>query len=360
METLKHIADLKVYSPGYQAREWGLSNIVDFDTAMEQPVKIAVLPVYYDRPSEFSYLPLYSQLQIQAFDLVLFTDIEFRPQRELVQWIESRQVSCWLLSVAGLTHNENLLERVIFRPAWALNFLQWNQIRDDFPLQRDFLFDCLCGSRRAHRDYVMLALQKHNLLDQSIVTYRDVFTGGDCVTTPSGVQAEFPDYQVPWPYVSGNLKPEWEVALNIDKSVSGLVPWEIYNRTYFSLLVETLGTGSTFLAAEKVGKCLFGRRLFVHFGAAYFLHYLRSLGFETFDSVLDERYDTMAKDDVRRWRMAFEQVLWLSEQNHQQLLQKVKPTLDHNHDRLHRLNRAKQQEIYRTIEHYINEIKQWH
>jgi hypothetical protein len=124
-------------------------------------------------------------------------------------------------------------------------------------------------------------------------------------------------------------------------------------------LVETLGTGSTFLAAEKVGKCLHGRRLFVHFGAAYFLQYLRSLGFETFDSILDERYDTMAKDDVRRWRMAFDQVLWLSKQNHQYILQKVKPILDHNHDRLQRLKFAKQQEIYRTIEHYVDEIKQW-
>lgn len=356
---MKDISELKVYSPGYQAREWGLNNIVDFDTAMAQPISIAVLPVYYDCPSEFSYLPVYENIPVHRFDLVLFTDIEFRPQQELVAWIESKKISSWLLSVAGLTHNENLLERVIFRPAWALNFLQWNDDRSDFPLERNFLFDCLCGSRRVHRDYVMLALDKHNLLEQSIATYRDVFSGGDCITTPERVQNEFPDLKVKWPYISPNLNESWEVSNNIDKSISGLVPWEIYNRTYYSILVETLGSGRTFLAAEKVGKCLYGRRLFVHFGAAHFLKYLRSLGFETFDSILDERYDDMAKDDVRRWRMAFDQVLWLSKQNHQHVLQKVKPILDHNHDRLLRLKFAKQQEIYRTIEHYVNEIKQW-
>jgi hypothetical protein len=353
------ISQLKVYSPGYQAREWGLSNIVDFDTAMAQPVKIAVLPVYYDRPSEFSYLPIYETIQIHSFDLVLFTDIEFRPQRELVDWVESKKISSWLLSVAGLQHNENLLDRVVFRPAWALNFLQWNEDKNEFPFDRNFLFDCLCGTRRAHRDYVMLALEKHGLLEKSIATYRDIFSGGDCTSTPNRVQNEFHDLKVKWPYVSPNLDPSWEVSGTIDKSISGIVPWEIYNRTYYSILVETLGTGSKFLAAEKVGKCLHGRRLFVHFGAAYFLQYLRSLGFETFDSILDERYDTMAKDDVRRWRMAFDQVLWLSKQNHQYILQKVKPILDHNHDRLQRLKFAKQQEIYRTIEHYIDEIKQW-
>jgi hypothetical protein len=67
----------------------------------------------------------------------------------------------------------------------------------------------------------------------------------------------------------------------------------------------------------------------------------------------------MAKDDVRRWRMAFDQVKWLSQQNHSALLQKVKPILDHNHDRLQRLNLAKQQEMHVMIAHYLDEIKQW-
>jgi hypothetical protein len=294
---------------------------------------------------------------VPSFDLVLFTDIEFRPQTELVQWIRSKHISTWLLCVAGLTHNEYLDSQVVYRPAWALNFLQWNQDRDDFPLQRPFLFDCLCGSRRTHRDYVMLSLIQSGLLPQSIATYRDIFPGGDCVETPSHVQAQFPDIKVPWPYVSPNLDPAWEVSQTLDRSISGIVPWEIYNRTYYSILVETLGYGSMFLAAEKVGKCLFARRLFVHFGAVNFLHYLRSLGFETFDSVMDESYDLQTVD-IDRWRSAFDQVKWLSKQNPQHLLAKVKPILDHNHDRLQRLNHAKRQELRRKVQGHLNQVSQ--
>lgn len=340
-----------------QARDWGFDadQVVDYYTALMQPDTIAVLPVYYDNPDEFSWLPEYEQIDPALFDLVLFIDIEFRPQAQLVEWIKSKNIARWLLSVGGLTHNEYLHPQVIYRPGWALNFIEWNQQRNDFPLERPFLFDCLCGTRRIHRDYVMLSMLESGLLDQSIVTYRDIFRGGDCVDTPLYVQAQFPNLTVPWPYVSPNLKPEWEVADNLDYSISGIVPWEIYNRTWFSILVETLGYGNTFLAAEKVGKCLFARRLFVHFGAPYFLHYLRSLGFETFDSVLDESYD-LQHTDIDRWRRAFDQVKWLSKQNPQHLLAKVKPILDHNHDRLHRLNASKRQEMHRAINHYLEEL----
>jgi hypothetical protein len=63
---------------------------------------------------------------------------------------------------------------------------------------------------------------------------------------------------------------------------------------------------------------------------------LSHLGFETFDSILDETYDTLDIIDVERYAAAFDQVQWLSKQNHPALLQKVKPILDHNHDRLFR------------------------
>lgn len=332
------LSTLCVYSPGYDATHWGFnhSQVVDLPTALAQPTKIAVLPVFYNRPTEFSYRPEYANINIELFDLVMFVDIEFRSQTELVDWIKTTGATNWLLSVAGLHAGEVLDERTVYLPVWSFNFLQWNTPRNDFPLERPFLFDCLCGTRRKHRDYIMLALQESNLLDKSIATYRDVFVGGDCTSTPPDVQQEFPNSSVPWPYVSPNLNPDWEVGTKLDNSISGIVPWEIYNRTNYSILVETLGYGTTYLMAEKIGKCLFGRRLFVHFGQANWLSKLKTFGFETFDSVLDESYDSISLVDVWRYKAAFEQVEWLSKQNHPALLQKVKPILDHNHDRLFR------------------------
>jgi hypothetical protein len=355
------IQALRVYSPGYQATHWGIdySQIVDRATALAQPISVAALPVYYDCPNEFSYLPEYADLNATLFDLVLLIDIEYRSQTELITWIESKKITNWLLCVGGITHNTELDDRVIYNPTWMTSFLKYNQDRDDFPMDRSFLFDCLCGTRRTHRDFVMLSLMHSGLLDRSIVTYRDIFVGGDCVDTPDHVQAEFPGLRVPWPYVSANLDPAWEVADTLNKSISDRVPWEIYHRTWYSILVETLGYGSMFLAAEKIGKCLHARRLFVHFGAAHYLQNLRSLGFETFDSVLDESYDRMFKNDIRRWHMAFDQVIWLSQQNPVKLLKKIKPILDHNHDRLQRLITAKRIEMRRMILDRLGDISEY-
>jgi hypothetical protein len=345
---------LRVYSPGYDATHWGFDypQIVDFDTALAQPHKIAVLPVFYDRVTEFSYRPEFATVNLEQFDLVLFTDIEFRPQTELIEWIETTGVQNWLLSVGGLWNHETLGARTVYRPAWSFTFLQWNPPKADFPLERPFLFDCLCGTRRRHRDYVMLSLIKSGLIDRSIVTYRDVFVGGDIQITPPEVQAEFPGMSVPWPYVSPNLDPAWEVRENISNDVSSIVPWEIYNRTWYSILVETLGFGGTYLMAEKIGKCLMARRLFVHFGVQGWLQQLRSFGFETFGSVLDESYDSI-KNNVSRWHAAFEQVRYLSTQQHPSLLQKVKPLLDHNHHALFAFRERKREEMQALIYAYL-------
>jgi len=99
-------------------------------------------------------------------------------------------------------------------------------------------------------------------------------------------------------------------------------------------LLETIGSGTTFLAAEKIGKCLQARRLFVHVGRAHWLAKLRSMGFETFGSVMDESYDSVV-DDVTRWQTALEQIQWLCDQNLPQLISYLRPVLDHNHSRLY-------------------------
>ena len=342
--------NLKIYSPGYQAINWGFdySQLVDLATALAQPTRIAILPVFYNNPKNFAYRPEFDNLDLTLFDLVVFHDIEFRRQAALIEWINDTGVKNWLLCVGGLHAHETLDPRTVYRPTWSFTFLEWTPPREDFPLDRPFLFDCLCGARREHRDYVMLALSKSELLDNSIATYRDIFLGGHFNETPDRVKEEFPDQQLTWPYVSPNLDPAWEVKEQLDNSISGIAPWEIYNRCYYSILLETLCIGDCFLMAEKIGKCLYARRLFVHFGTAHWLKKLRSFGFQTFDSVLDESYDDI-EDDVKRWQAAFEQVKWLSNQNHTELLQKVKPILDHNHARLYAFRQEKYDEMRTMI-----------
>jgi hypothetical protein len=346
--------NLKVYSPGYQAIEWGFGydQIVDLDTALAQPHRIAVMPVFCDQLTEFSYKPEFENVPLHKFDLVLFTDIEWRSQKKLITWIETTGVENWLLHTAGVWLDEPPDSRVIYRPAWSFNLLRWNQPREDFPLARPYAFECLLGARREHRDFVMLNLQQSDLLEQGVVTYRDLFVGHWIDQTPERVANLFKDTTLQYPYVSPNLDSAWEVKKEMDNSVSGLVPWEIYNRTWFSVVCETLGKDRVFLSAEKTAKCFQARRLFVAFAIQGFLQHYRDWGFETFGDVLDESYDNES-DDIVRWSKVFEQIQWLCQQDLSGLLQKLRPRLDHNHNRLYEFEREKTQELQNFIAGYL-------
>ena len=351
-------SNLKVYSPGYQAIEWGFdyNQIVDLPTALAQPQRIAVMPVFYTLPHKHEYNPDFAALDLSQFDLVLFTDIEWHSKAELIEWIKTTKVENWLLHIAGLWLDEPLHPRVIYRPAWSFNFLRWNPARDDFPSDRPYQFECLLGARREHRDFVMLNLQTSGLLDQGLVTYRDLFVGHWIDQTPKRVADLFGNVSVTYPYVSANLNPAWEVKSNMDNSVSGMVPWEIYNRTWFSVVCETLAKDRDghriFLSAEKMAKCFQARRLFVVFAIQGFLQQYRDWGFETFGDIFDESYDHEA-DDIKRWSRAFEQVQWLCKQNLPALLAKLQPRLEHNHHRLYAFDREKSQELQNFVAGYL-------
>jgi hypothetical protein len=107
-----------------------------------------------------------------------------------------------------------------------------------------------------------------------------------------------------------------------------------------------------FLSAEKTAKCFQARRLFVVFAIQGFLQQYRDWGFETFGDVIDETYDSEV-DDIVRWSKAFRQVQWLCEQNLSALLEKLKPKLDHNHNRLYEFEKEKTQELQKFIASYL-------
>lgn len=354
-----NISNLRIYSPGYQAIDWGFDypQVVDLATALAQPVRIASLPVYYDNPKDFAYKQEFAGLDLDQFDLVLFTDIEFRKQRDIMAWIETVGARNWLLSVGGLYSNETLDPRTIYRPTWMFTFLQWNPPRDDFYMDRPFLWEALLGARRPHRDFIMLAMQQSGLLDQSIVTYRDIFVGNTISHTPEHIQKAFPSSKIQWPYVSPNLNTEWEVrGGKLDNTISSDVPWHIWDRCYYSIIAETLGQGNCFLMAEKLGKCCLARRLFVVFGTCNWLKNVKQQGFETFDAVLDESYDSI-KDDLERWSSAFDQIKMLSKQNPQQVLEKIKPVLDHNHNHLFALKKQISKQMSDMIKQAITQVR---
>jgi hypothetical protein len=354
--------NFKYYSPARafdSAQDWKLNpeNSVDLTTALSQPLKIAVLPVFYNESHDFAYDARLQQLDLSLFDLVLLSDIEYRSQSSIQQWANKNKIKKYLVALGGL-HRDEILDTScsVYRPWWSYNLLRCNEYQCTDDQNKKFLFDALLGARRQHRDFAMFNFQKNKLLEKSIVTYRDFFQGGitDDYHTVK-IKEKFLELDLKWPYVSENLDPNWEVCDNLSYSISPYVPWKIYQQTYFSIVCETLGVGDTFFLSEKTTKPLFAKRLFLIYSTPRFLANLRSLGFETFGSVVDESYDEIMYP-LQRFEKVSEQVVELCQQNPQHIYQKIQPVLEHNYQTLINLQNQTQSRMQELLLNTIQNL----
>jgi hypothetical protein len=114
--------------------------------------------------------------------------------------------------------------------------------------------------------------------------------------------------------------------------MSCVVPWKVYQSSWYSIVCETndIITTSQFVT-EKLGKCLFAKRIFIVIGGGNTLSYLRSLGFKTFHSdVIDESYDS-EPDWQRRVDLAWKQIQRLRSTEPRSAYAYFRDVLEHNH-----------------------------
>jgi len=69
--------------------------------------------------------------------------------------------------------------------------------------------------------------------------------------------------------------------------------------------------------------------LFIVFSGQHYLRNLRSLGFKTFDGIIDESYDSI-EDNNLRFKLACEQMQYLIDQPQEEILAKIRPITEHN------------------------------
>ena len=187
------------------------------------------------------------------------------------------------------------------------------------------MFDALLGAQREHRDFVFFfiraSMNKH-------LYYSTYYQRIDMPLQFTGFDMD-----------EDGVEPIPDAVLNhsIDKvryhgqelSVSQIVPTKIYNQTNYSIVAETNAENNFSFPTEKVTKPLMAGRLFVVIAGQHYLRNLRSLGFKTFDSIIDESYDA-EPDPKQRWSMAMQQCEWLCQQDPALILEQVKPIVDHN------------------------------
>lgn len=196
---------------------------------------------------------------------------------------------------------------------------------------KSYYFDALLGTPKNHRTFIYNKIQEYcpdkfyfRYMNQGNVTLEQALEKKlfEWPTDTAKIIAESNTSN----WYSGNLVEYGNMQL----SLSALLPIDIYNCSAYSIVAETHSNTEHVMLTEKTAKVLLGRRLGIWFSSMGSLKHLRSLGFQTFEGIIDESYDLDPCHETR-WNHAFDQVKYLCEQDQEKILDQIKPIVEHNY-----------------------------
>jgi hypothetical protein len=184
------------------------------------------------------------------------------------------------------------------------------------------LFDVLLGGERPYRTLLHDWIEQDSILSsKSIMTYY-----GGTTTRPKVIlEPDMDSNRLPTPFHTG-FSLEFH---GVPTRMAVVPPVSVYQQCAYSVVTETNAQHNYVFFTEKIARVMACERLFVVLSSYRYLHYLRQAGFQTFGDIVNESYD-LEVDDVRRWRMAFEQMQVLSTMDQQQVLERIQPIVKHN------------------------------
>lgn len=190
-------------------------------------------------------------------------------------------------------------------------------------------FDALLGRKKFHRDLAYNFIQSH-IAKSGVTTYID-----DYYLNVDQTNSEKWIWETDGATISAVPKftVEYVGYYGMNVRLSQIVPLSVYNQTAYSLIAETNFHNDYVFFTEKTVKPILGRRLFIMLGNRFSLRRLRELGFKTFDSIIDESYDTIEAIDSR-CEAALDQLKWLCEQDQKTILSKCREITEHNYNHM--------------------------
>lgn len=172
-------------------------------------------------------------------------------------------------------------------------FEPWNKYNETDisrfnPIDDKFLFLSYNRQPRHHRIVLALDLLESNLFHRGLISLNRLTHPIPANANPE--HAEFIRNNTPF-IIDSRYSLFYNLACNITK--------EDYDRTFISLVTETLVDDGTLFFSEKVWKPIMVGHPFLLYGNQHSLKYLKSLGYQTFDRWIDETYDNEPNRDVR-------------------------------------------------------------
>jgi hypothetical protein len=292
----------------------------------------------YDPPTECPR-PGYEQkinLLKSASNLVFAADTELHPfHRDIWKQCHGNNVY-WI--VPGSLNNNSIVEstHVITWPWWLGSMVylythlahKLTEIQPQLPKEK--YFDALLGRARPHRDFVYSSVKSTGLEDKIVMTYQQN-------RNPTELKKFFKTEFIWEP----GCEPIEDLAgthatvsyQGFTDGLSRIIPVKLYNQTAYSIVAETSAENDLLFFTEKIVKPILARRLFVVFAGQGFLASLCRLGFQTFENIIDESYDSVYNNNDRH-QAAFDQVQRLCNMDQKQVYEQIKDRLEYNHNLL--------------------------
>jgi hypothetical protein len=193
-------------------------------------------------------------------------------------------------------------------------FEPWNrydetEVVDFKPIDDKFLFLSYNRNPRPQRITFLLDILEYKLFDRGLISLNNLI-----YDAPDNCNIDDFNYlkdNAPF-IIDHRYDLDFNLAINITK--------EDYERTFISLLTESLVDDDTLFLSEKIWKPIMVGHPFIVYGNQYTLKHLKDLGYQTFDKWIDESYDN-EPERGRRSRMVVQEIKKFENHTVQELTQ---------------------------------------
>jgi hypothetical protein len=232
----------------------------------------------------------------------------------------------WYRGYYALNYNKSIVKQ------YNYNFISFNRI---------------INNDRSYRIYFVSLLKEQGLLDQGLISFNvtdNLFDDWqDETADPNSKLSEKAKLHIEQhltdidKLVIDQTTIHGSASANIPHTINSWMPTEKKPKeidAFWHVVTETVFYYDKLHLTEKIFKPIVSKQPFMLLAAPGNLAYLKSYGFKTFDSVIDETYDTIQDNDART-EAVIKQLHWycnLAPGEKTRIIQQLEPIIQHNFD----------------------------
>lgn len=301
----------------------------------------------------------------------------------LLSYLEQRKIL--IVSGAKMHSHSCMVHEHLFTQAmnYEENRRAMYYYRARWSTQRPYKFLFLNGRMRTHRKYLLERFRASGILNQSLWTnldprtchgFRDInWYASGCETLEQRMDNEdwlrepFPVKSLPAVYEFDRYREKSNISLEpssedmyVKKSLFGADWGEIYLEalpyldTYFSVVTETTFDYTECFRTEKISKPLAIGHPWIAAAAPGFYREIKNMGFQTFDHLIDESFDSIV-DPLSRVKRIAEVVEDLCQQDLASFVSAANSVCLHNQQHLGQLQQELKEKFIDRFSAYVKE-----